>query len=212
MDTNSCIKFLEKFTHGARTNLKRNRLSNHDACAFIFFALGPQKVGDVMKILRAWRKNDKLFFTYLFNTCESGGYGFVGADYTTEGNERTLGWFHQWEKTGRYEDGCDIFRRTYWFRGGRGLYAPTLECVKRMAELGFTVEFLAQELHNGCGEFVQLVAPLCFKYGIPFSRKFCYVVCKVTAERVILRPWKLTTISDSAPSTLVLLVTGDIPR
>lgn len=96
---------------------------------------------------------------HMFNTCSSGGYSFVadrpdqrghvmcasGGKYMYRCDDMKE---HQIaaankkeaEKGKGDERDCYFFRRTYWYRAGKGLYAPTLECAKRMAEIGHALK------------------------------------------------------------------------
>jgi hypothetical protein len=143
MDTNltAAILFLaSKFKHSNVTDLKKGRLSNHDACAYIFWSCGTLKVREIIAALNAWRRytdedaGQTLSFSYLFNTSGYGGYGFTGSHVMSSGEMRTVTNF------ARENTDCEVWRRHYWFRASRGTYAPTLVCAQRMNELGFTCE------------------------------------------------------------------------
>jgi hypothetical protein len=153
------IATLRQFKHSPVSNLSKRTLSNHDATAFIIFSLGPSRVHDVRDILMTWRNGDRFpnnwkqepvmrwdvqtykmvptgrtkqvprgeHFTYLFNNTIAQGYGFVGQNAMTRGN--VIYWY-----TFRGSSG-ESFRRTYWYRCAPGVYAPTLECVKRISEM-----------------------------------------------------------------------------
>jgi hypothetical protein len=112
--------------------------------------------------IRAWDKKSKGVFRnyspiglgYMFNTCHSGGYSFVadridqrghwmhsssGYVYRMHGAPTNAGAMKaRTHSAGRQDDPgeCDFFRRTYWYRVAKGHYAPSLECAKRMAEIG----------------------------------------------------------------------------
>jgi hypothetical protein len=148
------LSVLKNYRHGFRTDLNKKVLNNRDACAFIVWMMGPSKVSVIINILREWRGKVNidtaqfpggidLCFTYLFNTSYTGGYGCVGESALTRGNWMSnMGWngVLAEERMERYKQnyGQDFrvfFRRTYWFRSAPGVYAPTVECAKRMTEL-----------------------------------------------------------------------------
>ena len=85
----------------------------------------------------------KMWFTYLFNTSIHGGYGFVGDAPDSHKND-CRGWNWWYPNTINKQSGADLnyvennVRRVYWWRMGHGLYAPTVECFRRMNELGFS--------------------------------------------------------------------------
>jgi hypothetical protein len=172
-----------KFSH--RTNPTKRTINNHDAVAFLLWRLGPMQLQDIQDAMMEWRfgkaewreekghryvynangqsrtvpcviTKPKMYFTYLFNTCASGGYGFVGANAMSPGNWMHMGYSvstcHKAptkaeirrEKEAAKDDtnhpwgfarGGYFFRRTYWYRAAKGIYAPTVECAKRMVEL-----------------------------------------------------------------------------
>lgn len=134
MNQTNAIEFLKKFRHGHRTDLKKGTLNNRDACAYLIWKAGPSKVRDLVEALRAWRSDEPPTFNYLFNTSTHGGYGCVGKDAMSRGQEMVC-W--QYLSNGEGRD-SSWFRRHYWFRASKGTYAPTLECARRMSELGFS--------------------------------------------------------------------------
>ena len=135
MDANKELRVFEKlctFKFGTRTDVKKRILNNHDAAAFLFWHLGPTTSREMIALLRRWRWVDtgnglNLSYTYLFNTCVTSGYGFVAKDVMSRGN---------FLQTYSYGSKTKSFRRTYWFRAERGLYVATVECAKRITELG----------------------------------------------------------------------------
>jgi hypothetical protein len=141
------LAILLAFRHGHHTNVAKRTMNNRDACAFLLWRLGPMKVGDIRKVLNAWRgpstnrwvkPGRPLAQTYLFNSSASGGYGCVADDPMQRGwTMSNDGWSgivkHGWNPTDARKT---FFRRTYWYRPAKGTYAPTLECAKRIVELG----------------------------------------------------------------------------
>ena len=125
--------------HSNITNLKEGKINNQDA-ALIVMASSPEgfsKSGEVKEELRKWRGTERkvdylssdrinqglpLAFNYLFNTCKSGGYGFVGKDFNSTSSQF-------------YSDGRECNRLTYWYRVKPGIYRLTLIGFARMAEL-----------------------------------------------------------------------------
>ena len=69
----------------------------------------------------------KLQFTYLFNTSNQSGYGFVGREFDSTHN------------VVRYYNHCgpprDVARSTYWHRIGKGMYTCTVLGLKRGAAI-----------------------------------------------------------------------------
>jgi hypothetical protein len=137
------LAILNTFKHGQRTNVKKGILNNRDAGAFLFWHFGPMTVKEVTGMLRAWRGKvphylggtSNLLFTYLFNDSYHGNYGCVGSSAMCAG----IWMYHGGSKVRNPKDfggrGMN-FRRTFWYRTGKGLYAPTVECAKRIRELG----------------------------------------------------------------------------
>lgn len=142
------LDFLRTFHHGHHTNMAKGIMNNRDACAFIFWRLGPTKVVDVISLLNEWRgpSTDRwthgrpLLQTYLFNSSRSGGYGCVADEPMQRGwnmcNEDWSGIVTRRCSCSGRKMPKTFFRRTYWYRLSRGIYAPTVECAKRMGELG----------------------------------------------------------------------------
>jgi hypothetical protein len=134
------------FQHGHHTNVAKRTMNNRDACAFILWRLGPTHMRELKSILNEWRgpstnawnKGRPLAQTYLFNSSRSGGYGCVADEPMQRGwhmsNDGWSGIVSQ--PGGKRGDMNTFFRRTYWYRLRKGTYAPTVECAKRMAELG----------------------------------------------------------------------------
>lgn len=120
---------LRGFTHSYTTDLATGKINNADATLLVLKKLGGSaKVGVIRKALRKWRPNRS--FGYLFNTCPSGGYGFVGGTFLTTGNRV----FHHpapSEPMGHFSN-----RRTYWYRSAHGTYSITAEGYRRLAEIG----------------------------------------------------------------------------
>lgn len=158
------LSFLGKLTFNVRTDLAKGRINNRDAIAYLIYKCGPLRLSEARDLMMTWRfgeatyttqtyqafsfrthtsrpatrKVPKMGFSYAFNTSNSGGYGCVGENHMSRGN-----WMHGGEfgMMGRAhgpshnsEDKMYL-RRTYWYRAGKGVYAPTLECLKRMREL-----------------------------------------------------------------------------
>lgn len=141
------LMLLENFHFSPRTFLGERRISNHDAAAFLLFKCGSLSCNRLTHLLRIWRAQSavkfaastyallhvhpvleklvktsqaamKLQFTYLFNTSDQSGYGFVGRNFESTYNKVTY-----------YRNGRPskiVERKTYWFRSYmRGFYAPT---------------------------------------------------------------------------------------
>lgn len=164
MDTvKEALGFLGNLKFNVRTDLAKGRINNRDAMAYLFYKVGPMRLSEVRDAMMMWRfgeasythikckdydwhakkernvvrKIPKMGFSYAFNVSSSGGYGCVGDNVMTRGNWMTTGEgycgiAHKQE----HVKGKTFFRRTYWFRSGKGTYAPTLECMKRIQELG----------------------------------------------------------------------------
>jgi len=129
------LTLLTAFRHGYHTNVAKSVMNNRDACALILWKMGPQTKSQLTSILNAWRGKPRAQ-TYLFNSSHSGGYGCVAVDPMQRGwtmsNDGWSGIVRQPSPGFK-----TFFRRTYWYRISKGTYAPTAECTKRMAELGF---------------------------------------------------------------------------
>jgi hypothetical protein len=137
---------LSNVVHSFQTALNYSRVTNHDAALLILHKLGGTATSkEIKKHLQAWRgpetrmasKNPMwcshpelpLAFTYLFNTSQSGGYGFVGKDVNSVSNK-------VWHDPAVYNGkGCYTQRRTFWYRVKRGTYALTTEGLRRLGEL-----------------------------------------------------------------------------
>jgi hypothetical protein len=120
---------LSSLKHSSITNLKSRKINNHDAALLIIASSdGIAKSPEVIKQLQVWR-GQPLTFVYLWNTSQSGGYGFVGRDVNSVSNEV----YHC--PTGRSGSDCTTQRRTYWYRVKKGQYRLTLEGFRRLAEL-----------------------------------------------------------------------------
>ena len=131
MDNNTSP--LRGLSHSSRTNLSMGRISNHDATLLLLHSMGGKATSRALKAaLNEWRPG--LAFTYLFNTCPSGGYGFVGKNFYSATNR--VYHYPNGETWGR--EGCETDRRTYWYRSARGCYTLTAEGLRRLTELGFT--------------------------------------------------------------------------
>ena len=137
---------LSNVVHSSRTALNYNRVTNHDAALLILHKLGGTATSkEIKKHLQAWRglqprehvqgpwgnttrveTQDNLAFTYLFNTSQSGGYGFVGKDVNSVSNQ-----VYHCNDHGE----CYTQRRTYWYRVKRGAYSLTTEGLLRLGEL-----------------------------------------------------------------------------
>jgi len=137
------LALLLAFRHGHHTNIAKGVMNNRDACAFILWRLGPMKARDIQNLLNDWRgpstnqwnRGRPLAQTYLFNSSHSGGYGCVADEPMQRGwHMSNEGWSGI---TRPASDRKTFFRRTYWYRVAKGTYAPTVECAKRMTELGF---------------------------------------------------------------------------
>ena len=81
----------------------------------------------------------KMGFTYMFNSSRSGGYGCVGANAFTKGNYMAREW-SGFSNEKHHVPGENYLRRTYWYRSAPGIYAPTLECARRMSEIAHFFE------------------------------------------------------------------------
>lgn len=155
------IAALKRFKHGYKTDGFKCTLNNRDAAAYVFASLGPLSLKEITSILREWRPDHgmngakNLHFTYMFNTSRTGGYGCVGRDVAAKGVWMFSDKYTSHEipyqdqdpesvaaarKNILYKTGSIFFRRQYWYRAKPGLYAPTLECFKRMAEIGHLFE------------------------------------------------------------------------
>ncbi len=151
MDANKELRVFEKlctFKFGRDTDTNKGVLNNRDAAAFLFWHIGPTSSKEMTSLLRKWRGKvphysggmTDLSYTYLFNTSDSGNYGNVAPNAMYPGH-----WMHtNGGGIARRFAGDDTkglhFRRTYWYRIERGLYAATVECAKRMTELGLGSE------------------------------------------------------------------------
>lgn len=121
---------LSSLSHSQVTNLKAGKISNHDAALLVMHKSGGMVTSKAIKAaLKDFRRNPSLHFTYLFNTSQSGGYGFVGSNVNSVSNKV---WHSPTSYTG---EGCYTQRRTYWYRVKPGTYALTLEGIKRLGEL-----------------------------------------------------------------------------
>lgn len=138
------LSVLLAFRHGYHTNLAKGVMNNRDACAFILWRLGPTKMADLKSILNEWRgpstnaynRGKPLAQTYLFNSSHAGGYGCVAEEPMQMGwHMSNEGWSGIVTRKAQASMKT-FFRRTYWYRLAKGTYAPTVECAKRMAELG----------------------------------------------------------------------------
>jgi len=141
------LALLLTFRHGHHTNIAKGVMNNRDACALILWKLGPMKKSHIISLLNDWREpkfnkwtgtHVDRAQTYLFNSSRSGGYGCVADHPMQRGNHMSnVGWSGIVSDK-RGEPGMKtFFRRTYWYRLTKGTYAPTVECAKRMTELGF---------------------------------------------------------------------------
>lgn len=162
MNTEPAISFLRTLTFNVRTNLAKGRINNRDAIAYLLYKCGPMRLSEIRDAMMEWRfgkaeytsqtyqdynyetktskpvqrKVAKMGFSYAFNSSSSGGYGCVAENPMTRG---------VWMNAGKYANGIShrqeyvkgetFFRRQYWWRAGKGIYAPSLECMKRMREL-----------------------------------------------------------------------------
>lgn len=136
---------LSGLRHSQVTDLKREQINNHDAALLIIASSesGTARSGDVIWRLQHWRSSlpggmssgnrrpngGVLAFTYLWNTSEYGGYGFVGKDVNSVFNNV----YHH--SSGSRGTDCETRRRTYWYRVRRGHYRLTLEGFRRLGEL-----------------------------------------------------------------------------
>lgn len=121
---------LSSLSHSQVTNLKAGKISNHDAALLVMHKSGGMVTSkDIKAALKDFRRNPSLHFTYLFNTSQSGGYGFVGKDVNSVSNEV----YHY--PSVLAGGGCTTQRRTYWYRVKPGTYALTLEGILRLGEL-----------------------------------------------------------------------------
>lgn len=140
-DVDCALRELGKYSHSSRTDLAKGKMTNHDAMAVLFARLGPMTRGDATRLLRAWRGSCQKF-AWMFNSSMYGGYGFVGRDVMSRGNlmayERGSTWTVSRGDGGAYPAWYTKYftRRTYWHRARTGVYAPTVECMKRVQELG----------------------------------------------------------------------------
>lgn len=140
------LALLLAFRHGHRTDLAKGTMNNRDACALILWKLGPTSKADLTSLLNEWRgpstnewnRGRPLAQTYLFNSSRSGGYGCVAEEPMQRGwHMSNEGWSGIVRPAAAAKgDTKTFFRRTYWYRLAKGTYAPTVECAKRMAELG----------------------------------------------------------------------------
>ncbi len=137
----SVMRVLSGFRFGVRTNVAKKVLDNRDAAAVLFWHLGPMRTREIQGLLRQWRRTQRsgesynLIFTYLFNADRHGNYGSVGQTAMTRGNWMYHGGGKVASETDFGMAGTN-FRRTYWYRVKVGVYAPTVECAKRVFELG----------------------------------------------------------------------------
>lgn len=135
------------FKFGCRTNLKKGVLTNRDALCILFNVHGVmtrKQVNDAMMTWRRGRATYKVTKTYdrpghrilptfefgaYLNLSQASTYFHCGPDFTTPGHEV----YHD-PGPNRYE--CTYsFRRHFWFRQAKGLYAVSLEGMKRLTEL-----------------------------------------------------------------------------
>ena len=120
---------LARVVHSSHTHLNYNRITNHDAALLVLHAAGGTATSKAIKAaLKDFRRNPSLHFTYLFNTSQSGGYGFVGDNVNSVSNK-----VYHLPNQGGFDSTTQ--RRTYWYRVKRGTYALTLEGLRRLAEL-----------------------------------------------------------------------------
>ena len=150
MDCNKELRVLEKlmtFKFGVKTDTKKGILNNRDAVAFLFWHCGSLRFAEVRSMMQTWRGEiphysggtSKPLFTYLFNAGRHGNYGSVGETAMTRGNVMYTNGGGKAD-IGQFGEKGTSFRRTFWFRLDKGVYAPTLECGKRMLELGLNAE------------------------------------------------------------------------
>lgn len=124
---------LAGLTHSSRTAISAGRINNADAVLLLLHSMGGNATSRALKAaLNEWRPGP--VFAYLFNTCPSGGYGFVGANFYSATNRV----YHAPSTWGR--EGCETDRRTYWYRSAHGRYSITAEGLRRLTELGVTSE------------------------------------------------------------------------
>jgi hypothetical protein len=125
-------EILPTLSHAPITNLKEGKINNQDATLLLMFQSpdGISTSPEIIKQLQDWR-DQPLAFTYLFNTCESGGYGYVGKNSDSTHN---MVYGFTISPAGKYYS-CTTRRRTYWYRAKRGQYKLTLEGLCRIAEL-----------------------------------------------------------------------------
>lgn len=164
MNTGKVLAVLRQFKHASRTNLKKLHLTNHDAVAYILCMLGPMSVSEIIDVLNMWRDDKTRHYTYLFNRCTSGGYGFVASHANQTGNWMKLFYLsegysspgycspyvttcrHTQTNPDKYPYPFDpnvkysfrytyCFRYTYWYRHSKGYYAPTVACFDRISKL-----------------------------------------------------------------------------
>jgi len=164
------LSHLLAFNFGVRSNLAKRTLNNRDAVAFLLFSCGPMKMREIVDAMNVWRNGSterkrekcsrfvmdrgdptkfvrragtktvpKMGFTYMFNSSRSGGYGCVGANVFTKGIYMASEW-SGFSHLKHHVPGENYLRRTYWYRSAPGLYAPTLECAKRMSEIAHFFE------------------------------------------------------------------------
>lgn len=149
---------LHKFGHSPRTNVSERLLSNPDFIVLHLFKCYVLGDDDVMRLgiegaLRDWRTGASwpLRTGYLFNTCASGGYSFVGEDFESThhvmqnfGDEGRGGYVVRLGPKGNAPHRVGMvrgpskgrFKRpTYWYRTAHGRYALTRAGFKRAAEL-----------------------------------------------------------------------------
>jgi hypothetical protein len=70
----------------------------------------------------------KLQFTYLFNTSNESGYGFVGRGFDSTHN--VVRYYNHYGSLPR-----DVERSTYWYRIGKGVYTCTVLGLRRAAAI-----------------------------------------------------------------------------
>lgn len=125
MDTN----LLAGLRNGQNTDLSKGTIRNADAVLLLLNSAGGMaKSRDLRAALRTWRPD--LSFGYLFQMPSHGsGYGFAGTAFTSSGTRV----FHQ--PADLDGDGHTSWRRQYYYRVRRGVYAITAEGYNRLQEL-----------------------------------------------------------------------------
>lgn len=137
MDHAETMRLLKTMVNGQDTDWQKGTIRNADAVLLLLHSLGGMTARtNLVRSLREWRPGHR--YGYLFQSeSHYGGYGFVGRDeYSTHNTVHHSGHVDWDGKRGSKEHKSK--RRTYYYRAQKGMYALTLEGLKRLVELGVT--------------------------------------------------------------------------